>query len=330
MPPTANALAAPLFLAADVGGTHARVGLIQPPGNAGAAVTLLAHRKYRCADYPSLAAILADFLRDCAPVSVCVIASAGLPLADGTVVAANLPWPLAPAAIAAELGLASVHLINDFEALGYATTQVDASQVLQLCGPAQAPRAPVLILGPGTGLGAALWLPVGPRATVLATEAGQAALAMRSPLEIALLQVMQREHGHVSNEHAISGPGLLRLYRALCTLRGQTAVHATPDAVSAAALAGDDALAVEALNVFCALLGSLAGDLALAYAAQGGVYLAGGILPQLQSFLLQSAFVPRFLDKGPMRAALEQVPVKLVDHGELGIIGAAHWYLQQR
>lgn len=99
--------------------------------------------------------------------------------------------------------------------------------------------------------------------------------------------------------------------------------------ITAAALAGEDALASETLDVFCGLLGSVVGDMALLYGVQGGVYLAGGILPNIREFLLQSSFVPRFLNKGTMREALERIPVKLVEHGQLGVIGAASWYLDQ-
>ena len=314
------------FLAADVGGTHVRLGRVQASGDASRPIDVLDYRKYRCADYPSLAAILADFLRDNPGLTDCVIASAGYPLADGTVITNNLPWVLSPRAIAETLGLA-VYLVNDFEAVAHAAAYVDASEVLQLTGPAQAPRGPTLVLGPGTGLGAAVWIPNEGRPVVLATEAGQAALASNSELEMQLVRQMLQGRSHVPIEHALSGPGLLNLYNALCAVRGEQAVHATPDAITAAALAGDDALARESLEVFCGLLGSAVGDMALLYGVQGGIYLAGGILPKIRQFLIDSSFVQRFLDKGSMREALERIPVKLVDHGQLGVVGAASWFL---
>src|SRR5690606_14013229 len=104
---------------------------------------------------------------------------------------------------------------------------------------------PLLVLGPGTGLGAALWIPTLRGGVVLPTEAGQAALAMRTPLELDLLRQLQASGGHVPIEHALPGPGLLQLYRGLCALRGVAAVHTQPAAVSTAALAGDDPLAGE-------------------------------------------------------------------------------------
>ena len=315
------------FYAADVGGTHVRVGLIRA-GHDGA-IEVLSYRKYRNAEHPGLGAILADFASHNLPVSDCVIATAGYALADGTVISANLPWPLSASRIRDELGFGSVHLVNDFEAVAHAAAHMGDSQVLQLTGPVDAPRGPILIVGPGTGLGAALWIPVGEQSIVLATEAGQASLAATTELELAVLQQMLQGRPHVSIEHALSGPGLLNLYHALCAVRGTAPTHTTPDAVSAAACDGSDPLAVETLQLFCGILGSTIGDMALIYGVQGGVYLAGGILPKIGQFLLHSSFVERFLNKGPMTKALQRIPVRLVEHGQLGVIGAASWYLQK-
>ncbi|TDB29187.1 glucokinase [Stenotrophomonas sp. ATCM1_4] len=327
---TRPALAPRPFFAADVGGTHVRVGLIQAGSGLGPAVEVLSYRKYRNADYPGLGAILADFASSQPPVAECVIATAGYALPDGTVISANLPWPLSSNRIREDLGFDAVHLVNDFEAVAHAAAHINGSQVLQLTGPAEAPRGPTLVVGPGTGLGAAVWIPVGNRSVVLATEAGQASLAASTELEMAVLQQMLRGRSHVSIEHgALSGPGLLNLYTALCAVRGVAPTHATPDAVSAAACDGSDPLAVETLELFCGILGSTTGDMALLYGVQGGIYLAGGILPKISQFLLNSAFVERFLNKGPMGKALQSIPVKLVEHGQLGVIGAASWYLEK-
>ncbi|MCC6595518.1 MAG: glucokinase, partial [Rhodanobacteraceae bacterium] len=132
---------------------------------------------------------------------------------------------------------------------------------------------------------------------------------------------------YVKTEHALSGPGLVNLHRALARLHGVAPVFDTPAAISTAAHRGD-ATALDTVRVFCGWLGSVVGDLVLGYGAFGGVHLAGGVLPQLGDLLADSDFLARFLDKGPMRAALERVPVRLVEHGQLGITGAAIWYLQ--
>jgi glucokinase len=317
----------PPFLAADVGGTHVRVARVQASQDPAHPVQLLEYRKFRNADYPGLSAILQAFIGDGERPAHCVVATAGYAREDGTVITANVPWPLSARRIEADLGLEAVYIVNDFEAVAYAAAQVDASGVLQLTGPATAPRGPTLVVGPGTGLGAALWIPTAHGAVVLATEAGQPTLAVSTALEMAIVRQMQREHAHVSVEHALSGPGLMNLYRALCALEGQPAVLATPDAITAAAVGNQDVMARQSLDVFCGLLGSTIGDMALQYGAHGGVYLAGGILPQIREFLLNSTFVDRYLNKGPMREALERIPVKVVEHGQLGVIGAASWYL---
>jgi len=319
--------AMPPFLAADVGGTHVRVARVQGSTDPAHPVQVLEYRKFRNAEYVGLSAILRDFIADGDRPAHCVVATAGYAREDGTVITANVPWPLSARQIERDLGLEAVYIVNDFEAVAYAAAQVDASGVLQLTGPATAPRGPTLVVGPGTGLGAALWIPTAHGAVVLATEAGQPTLAASTELEMAIVRQMQREHAHVSVEHALSGPGLMNLYRALCAIEGQPAVLATPDAITAAAVSNQDALARQSLDVFCGLLGSTIGDMALQYGAQGGVYLAGGILPQIREYLLNSTFVARYLNKGPMREALERIPVKVVEHGQLGVIGAASWYL---
>jgi len=317
------------FLAADVGGTHARLALVRA-GREGQPVEVLAFRKYDCTDHPSLVDFITDFLAAHGGGSVDrgVVASAGYALDDGTVITTNLPWPLSIRETREQLGFADLRLVNDFEAVAYATAALPVAETVRITGPDQAAvHGPVLVLGPGTGLGAALWIPRDDRPFVLATEAGQAALAANNELELALLAQLLKQHRHVTIEHVLSGPGILNLYRALAALRGARPALSTPSQITAAAQAGNDALARETLEIFCGFLGSVVGDMALTYGVQGGIRLAGGILPQIRDFLLNSAFVGRYLNKGPMRAALERIPVRLVEHGQLGVVGAAHWYL---
>jgi glucokinase len=318
------------FLAADVGGTHARIGLVSRASDRAGPVRVLEYRRYACAQWPSLTAILEDFvarLGASEPIRQCAVASAGYVLGDA-IVNDNLPWPVSIREIRERLGIEQLAVINDFEAVAYATqflTFADTLPVIESSAPPVA--GPVLVMGPGTGLGSAVLLPGQPRATVLATEAGQIALAPGTEREIEILRLFARESTHVSFEHALSGPGLLNLYRAICTLRGSAATLAVPTEITRCALARSDVAAVEALEVFCGLLGSFVGDLVLLYGARGGVFLAGGILPQIHDVLLASRFTERFFNKGVMRAYLQQVHVRLMEHGQHGVIGAAGMYL---
>ncbi|WP_425490891.1 glucokinase [Luteimonas panaciterrae] len=339
-PPAVDATGAATqpFIAADVGGTHVRIGLVRPGSDATRPIEVLSYRKYACAAFAGLAEIIEDFLGtlDGVRVDAGAIASAGYLLGgpdgdegDGTLITVNLPWPVSLKDIRERLGFREFRLVNDFEAVAHAAAHMDASEVLRLTGPETSPRGPTLVVGPGTGLGAAVWIPTAHGAVVLATEAGQAALTVGNDLEMALLKQMLSQRTHVPVEHALSGPGLMNLHNALCTLRGVTHDYTSPGDITAAALSGRDANARDSLAVFCGLLGGTVGDMALLYGVQS-IYLAGGILPQIREFLLQSSFVERFLNKGVMREALECIPVKLVEHGQLGVIGAAHWFLARR
>ncbi|WP_430392218.1 glucokinase [Dyella sp. 20L07] len=319
-----------VFLAADVGGTHARIGLVSQQPEGRRPVTVLQYHRYACAEWPSLTAVLKDFvdhLGRSVSVNRCAVASAGYVLGDA-IVNDNLPWPVSIRDIRDSLGIEQLAVVNDFEAVAYATQflgQADTASVIE----SEAPPAlgPVLVMGPGTGLGSAVLLPGERHPTVLATEAGQIALAPGNEREIEILRYLARDRPYVSFEHALSGPGLLNLYRALCALRHETPVLSVPSQVTQAALAHTDAAAVEALDVFCSLLGSFVGDLTLLYGARGGVFLAGGILPQIREVLLASNFRQRFFNKGVMRAFLQQIPVRLMEHGQHGVIGAAGLYL---
>jgi glucokinase len=319
-----SAYAAP-FLAADVGGTHARIGLVQRAYGGG--VTVLAYSKYVCADYPDLKSILREFVAKevRVPVDRCALACAGVVL-DGVVVNYNLPWKVSMHELRHDLALRDLSLINDFEAVAYAARFMDPAKTELLTGP-ETGTGPLIVVGPGTGLGSAVCIPGKTRATVLATEAGQINLAPVTTRERDVLGRLAGDDAYVSYERILCGPGLRTLYEVLCQIQGAAPALKTPEAITTAALQGSDTVAMETLHMFCALLGSFVGNLVMLYGAQGGAYLTGGILPGMRDFLVHSSFVDRFLAKGRMRAFLERVPVRLMEHGQLGVIGAAGLYL---
>ena len=315
------------FLAADVGGTHARLALVQR--RADGSIEILDHQKYACADYPSLTAIVADFLTGAGrgPVHDAAIGCAGM-RRDDLVISINLPWPISLSELRA-LGIERVAAVNDFVAVANAVQCMNPGNSILLGGPSVvAADGTMLVIGPGTGLGAAFRVANGAQALVIPSEAGQMAFAPGNAREIAVLAKMQETAAHVSNEQIVSGPGLLKVYKAVCSLDGVMPREESPAAVVEAARAGEDAHAVEAVRIFCDVLGSLLGDLVMVGGATS-VYIAGGIMPKIQDFIDGSHFRARFVNKGVMRTLLEQVPVWLIDNPHKGVIGAASWYLAQ-
>ena len=184
------------------------------------------------------------------------------------------------------------------------------------------------MIGPGTGLGAAVYVPGPAGGFVLATEAGQMDFAPNSVREREVLAHLAPDGGYVEFERIVSGPGLLTVYAALCALDGESPKLATPEAVTMAAAASSDAHAVEAMAMFCASLGSFTGNLAMTFMATGGVYLAGGFLSSIFELLKRSAFEERFLHGRSARTLLSHVPVWVTEHGCHGVQGAAQWYLR--
>ncbi|MDR6094580.1 glucokinase [Stenotrophomonas sp. SORGH_AS321] len=308
-------------IVADVGGTFARLAWSHGGAHA---PRIDGFRRYRCAQYPSLAAILADFAATAPPrPAAAVVAIAGL-LQGDTLVNANLPWPVSVDATRQQAGLRSLQLINDFEAVALAIPHVRRDALVALHGDADPATAwPALVLGPGTGLGAALRFADGAR-PVLASEVGHSALSAGTALELDVLRLLLQRWDHVDNERVLSGTGLLNLYQCLCQLRGASAYCDDTEALLAAAHRGNDPLARETVDVFCGWLGSFVGDLAITFGARA-VYLAGGVSAHIAPFLPDSPFVARFLNKGVLGSVLQQVPVWRVEHGELGVLGAAAW-----
>lgn len=318
------------FLAADVGGTFARVALMQMSADEGREVAVLAYRKLACAQFDGLAELLQSFVDSDVRTSVrhCVLACAGH-VAGDEVLNDNSPWPIHLAQLRQALALDEVAVLNDFEALGYALGNGPTGGSRLLCGPTMRTDGPVLVIGPGTGLGAAVRLPAAAGGHVLATEAGQMDFAPGSVREREVLACLAPHGGYVAYERIVSGPGLLTTYGALCALRGETPRLATPEEITAAAAACSDAQAVETVQIFCASLGSFAGSLAMTFMTTGGVYLAGGFLHSMFTLLEHSAFEERFLHGRSVRAFLSQVPVWVTEHGRHGVLGAAQWYLRR-
>ena len=298
-------------LLGDVGGTNARFAWQASFGAPLRDIATLA-----TADHATLADAITAYLNGIgrpAP-AWCAIGIAN-PITGDHVQMTNCHWAFSISAMQQALGFERLVVINDFTALALALPDLTPAELRQLGGGAAVPGAAMALIGPGTGLGVSGLIPgdVPGRWLPLQGEGGHVTLAASNPREAAVLQVLRAEYGHASAERAISGQGLEALYAGLCTLdaiKGFTPLPAA--AVSRHALAGDDAQCVEALDLFCAFLGNIAGNLALTLGARGGVYIGGGIVPRLGAAFMRSRFRECFEDKGRFRGYLEAIPVYVI------------------
>ncbi|MDX1484951.1 MAG: glucokinase [Alphaproteobacteria bacterium] len=317
-----------LCVIADIGGTNARFALAQRGAKPHAFHVL------RTKDYPGPAEAIAAYLKrkaQGARPQTAVIAVAGPVTGDG-VKFTNADWAFSIRDLRRKSGIGELHVLNDFEALAWALPAYSGDDIRKFGRGRRDEGAPRVVFGPGTGLGVACFLPRGwspPHAPMaIATEGGHMSIAAHTPREVALVEALRDRFGHVSAERVISGPGLRYVYEALAAIDG----IAPPDpdsfgvaAVTRRARRGRDPLAKETVAIFSAMAGGFAGNLALAYGARGGVYLAGGVIPRLGPLFDLRAFRRRFVEKGRYRDWLAAVPTYLVVHPQQAMVGLLNY-----
>lgn len=309
------------MLLADIGGTNVRFATLTDDGR------IEAIESWLTALYPDIGAAVrayAELTGLALPVRAAAVCAAG-PLIDDGIDLTNCPWKISTAEIAAATGAPLSILVNDFGAVAHALPVLSPGDVIQIGGDKPVAHAPKVVLGPGTGLGVATAVSDGRGGWVAtAGEGGHVDLAPTNEREIAIVYQLIRDHGHVSIERVLSGPGLETLYLAIAALDGLK-LPAKPIAhdIAAAARAKKDAAAVEAVALFTGWLGSVAGNLALTIGAQGGVYIAGGIVPQWGASFDAKLFRRRFEAKGRMRHFLAPIPCYVVTAKDLAFCGLA-------
>lgn len=296
-------------LLGDVGGTNARFALQAGPGAEPQAIA-----SYRCADFESLEAVLRHYLaqhHQCMPRHAAIgIAN---PIDGDRVQMTNHDWHFSIDALRQALGLQRLLFINDFAALALALPTLQAHEVRRVGNAAAVARGPLALLGPGTGLGVSgLLRGANGRDVVVSGEGGHVTLAATDDEEAAVLVWLRRQFGHVSAERALSGQGLVNLYRAWSALQGHAALDLAAPQISQRALQGGDPACDAALELFLGVLGSVAGNLALTLGATGGVFIGGGIVPRLGNRIDGSRFRQRFEAKGRFGAYLSRIAVHVI------------------
>ena len=314
------------IVAVDIGGTHARFAMARIEG--GRVVRLDPEVVLKAHEFASLQTAWEAFAAKVGhPLPRAAAIAVACPVAGEVLQLTNNPWIIRPAMIQEKLNVDTYSLINDFEAVGHAVSQLGPDHFHHLCGPNRPlPDDGVIsIVGPGTGLGVAM-LVKSPRGNrIIPTEGGHIDFAAVDSLEDRILLYLRQRYRRVSVERVVAGPGLVSLYSALAEIEGRPLVTQDDKTLWQLALSGADSLAVAALDRFCLSLGSVAGDIAL---AQGGeaVVMAGGLGLRLADHLPTSGFDRRFRAKGRFEARMADMPVKLITHPQPGLFGAAAAY----
>ncbi|MBL8471125.1 MAG: glucokinase [Rhodocyclaceae bacterium] len=307
-------------LVADIGGTNARFALV----HAGHAPH--AERTLPCAEYPDVLSAARAYLTEfgAAPRRACL--AVATPIIGDHVAFTNSPWQFSIEATRDALQLERLLLINDFTAQAWALPLLTAADLYKVGRGRQVPGAPMGVVGPGTGLGVSGLVANGKHWVALQGEGGHASFSPANEFEANVLRAVWRQFPHVSCERLISGVGLPYLYSAVAALEGRLGEAPTAAAITDAALAGTDPLCRTVLDTFCAMLGTVAGNLALMLGARGGIYIAGGIVPRLGDFFAQSPFRERFEAKGRYQTYLSEIPTYVILSKSSALLGAA-WAL---
>ena len=302
-------------LLGDIGGTNARFAILADD-RIGSIETLAVR------DYPHFADSVLAFLSrhsEARAFARMFLACAG-PIENERCELTNSSWIIDAAELRASFNWA-VRIINDFEALAWSLPILESSDLFTIGNGGADPTASMAVLGPGTGLGVACHALNPAGEIVIASEGGHATLPATCRREDAIIEHLRNRFGHVSVERVLSGDGLVNLYEAIAAIDHLSAVRRSAASITTGAIEGGCPICREALELFCAMLGSVAGDVALTFAAKGGVFIAGGIAPRIVEYLRDSQFRARFESKGRYKSYLANIATSVIVCSEPAFLG---------
>jgi glucokinase len=305
-------------LVADIGATNTRLALAEPSG----AISRIS--VFATDEAPDLGDMIEAYLAQAgAERPARAVLAIAAPITGDEIRLTNFPWTFSVDSLRTRLGLDSLRIINDFVANALSVPHLGDGDVAQAGSGTQVTGAPVAVIGPGSGLGVSGLVFHDGRAVPVQGEGGHVTMAPADAREAAVLDLLRKRFDHVSAERVLSGPGILNLYAALCELSGEPQEQFAPAQITDALIGEQHPRAREATQMFCAMLGTIAGNLALILGARGGVYIAGGIVPRLGAVFMQSAFRSRFEAKGRFRDYLSAVPTYVITRPYPALLGAA-------
>lgn len=306
-------------LIGDIGGTNARFGLLTD-----ALGELKQFPVVKTAKFDDLTdAIQNTALSQTAIYPRTALLAVAGPVRGDTISMTNCPWVVEPKRLIDEFGFEVVVVINDFEALALTLPFLIERDLVQIGDGTAKQHGTKLVVGPGTGLGAAAlvfarntWVP-------LPGEGGHINFGPINDLDYDIWRFIEPANERMSAETFLSGPGILRLYRALCKIADMPLVFTKAAEVTRAALDKSDEIARQTLDLFCSYLGRFAGDMAMFTMSMGGVYLAGGIAPRIAPILQNGTFRTAFEAKAPHDDLLSKVSTAIITHPKPALEGLA-------
>ena len=302
----------------DIGGTNARFGYIDEAGCL-SDVTIL-----QCDDFKGFEAALDAFTNDKNYLVRSLCLSVACPVDSDHIRFTNNNWSFSKQDLFERLALDRLLVVNDFAAQSMASVTLTTRDFKTLRHGTSEKLAPILVIGPGTGLGVGGVVPDGDGAWIpLASEGGHVTLSGQTERESAVIKHLSRGFGHVSAERCISGSGLVRIYRALCEIDDTGAIVGTPQEL--VENIGVDSRARETLDLFASFLGTVASDACLTLGAAGGVVLAGGVIPKLGTKFPSQVFLDRFSSKGRFSSYLAKIEIRVQLNTEAALVGLANF-----
>lgn len=322
------------IIVADIGGTFARFGIAFPreasSNTLREALTIDFQTTFSCADFSSFIECATHYYKTLPEITIrngCFAFAA--PVMGDQLNMTNNHWRIFLPEVKAALGLERLEMMNDFAAQACAIPHLKDEELSIIKEGAVIPGANKTILGPGTGLGIGALMYRNGFWSPLAGEGGHVGFSYPNILGQEVFTALHHKNDFLSLEMLLSGKGLINIYRALCKVhRTETKEYSEGDISRLGLGVGDsDPLCRKTIELFCKILGAAAGDLALINGSKGGVYLTGGILPRIESFLKVSQFAETFNQKGKMTRFLDNIPVFLVNKNNPALYGAANWFL---
>ncbi|MGA9120276.1 MAG: glucokinase [Bacteroidota bacterium] len=319
-----------MILAGDIGGTKTNLALFEVLQGK---LMMRETRSYPSHEFTSLSAVLESFRKDCPEKYTAAAFGIAGPVVNGHCHLTNLGWEMDAKDIQTQLGIREVELMNDLQAMSYGTLHLGENEKVRLQEGEVQLHGSIAVIAAGTGLGEGALVWDGRQYRAIASEGGHSDFSPRNVLESDLLKFLAEKFGHVSWERILSGPGIFSLYEFFrrrsadpepTWLRDAIRSGDPAAAVSRAGMEGKDRVCSDALDLFVSLYGAEAGNLALKFLGNGGVFIGGGIAPKILAKMRSGRFMESFSGKGRFNSMLQRISVSVILNDRIALFGAAH------